>query len=103
LIQLKTLIGKPLLVRVTTTYFCAGIVTDAQGIVVDAAPIVRWAMGKHYTRVIDYFKRKNTLEEYWEIEDAPLGTSPPLDAFDAAFVDPELHAPGRDPVRKKGK
>lgn len=88
MIQLESLKSKPLLVRVTTTYFCAGLVTNDQGIVIEAAPIMKWAKGQHYTRVLEYYRRKNTLKEFWEIEDAPLGTFPTLDAFDAAFIDP---------------
>lgn len=56
----------------------------------DAAPIVKWSMGKHYTRVIEYYQRKKTLIDYWEIEDASISTLSEMAAFNAAFDDPKL-------------
>ena len=34
------------LYRVDTGYYCAGLVTDDAGIVVDAAPVLAWSIGK---------------------------------------------------------
>jgi len=39
------------LFQVTTTYYCAGIVTNDDLIVVEAAPILRWSIGRHIDRI----------------------------------------------------
>jgi hypothetical protein len=51
------------LVRVVAPHFCAGIVA-VDGVVVEAAPILRWAIGKRSAWLIGYFKRKSWA---WEI------------------------------------
>jgi hypothetical protein len=49
------------LVQVSASHFCAGIVFDHRHIVVDAAPILRWSMGKSAEYLKAYFERKGWL------------------------------------------
>jgi hypothetical protein len=50
------------LYRVLAPHFTAGLVTRA-GVVIDAAPILRWTLGKPYRGVLSYCCRKHwTLE-----------------------------------------
>lgn len=52
-----------ILYRVTAPHFCAGMIVVGLH-VVDAAPILRWAIGKHMSYLASYFKRKGwTMEE----------------------------------------
>lgn len=46
------------LLQITAPHFCAGIVVE-RGVVVDAAPILRWTIGKRLWDVQRYFFRKN--------------------------------------------
>lgn len=43
--------------QVTTHVFCAGIVTH-DDVVIDAAPILRWSIGKTRDELRAYFSRK---------------------------------------------
>lgn len=45
------------LYQVDAGHFCAGIVVDA-GRVVDAAPILKWAIGKYWGQVCSYLMNK---------------------------------------------
>ena len=36
-----------MLIRISAPHFCAGIVLDGSGHVVEAAPILQWTLGKH--------------------------------------------------------
>jgi len=55
------------LLQITAPHFCAGLVVQ-KGIVIEAAPILRWAKGKRWVEVQDYFNRKG-----WEIAVADEG------------------------------
>jgi len=39
------------LFQVTTAYYCAGVVTDEDLVVIEAAPILRWSIGRHIDRI----------------------------------------------------
>jgi len=39
--------------RITTHYMCAGVLVDEKGWIKDAAPILRWSIGKN----IDFLER----------------------------------------------
>jgi hypothetical protein len=56
--------GFIVLVRVTTKYFCAGLIANDEGIVIEAAPIMKWAKGKDYADVLAYYSLRNTLVAY---------------------------------------
>ena len=50
------------LCQVTTSYFCCGIEVE-DGVVVAAAPIMKWAVGKSDTAVREWVrKKKGTME-----------------------------------------
>lgn len=49
---------RPWLVQVTAPHFCAGIVINERGMCVEAAPILRWCIGKRTGFLQDYVKRK---------------------------------------------
>lgn len=51
-----------MLYRITAPHFVAGLNTEV-GVVVEAAPILKWALGKDIDYLKEYFKRKN-----WQIE-----------------------------------
>jgi|GEM_PF-6548485 len=56
------------LVRIHATYFCCGVFIDTNGIVKDAAPIVNWSRGKHYSVIEKFLERKKALIEIRIIE-----------------------------------
>ena len=43
--------------EITAPHYCAGLIVK-DGVVVEAAPILRWAIGKAFTNVLSYFIRK---------------------------------------------
>lgn len=47
-----------MLVRVVAPHFCAGIEINERGMCVNAAPILKWCIGKKTDFLRDYFKRK---------------------------------------------
>ncbi len=49
--------------RVTAPHFCAGIVFDAEGGVLEAAPILAWAKGKSAKWLKAYFDKKGWKAE----------------------------------------
>lgn len=49
--------GEPVWVWVSLSYATFGIAV-ADGVVVDAAPIARWAIGKDERRVAEFYRRK---------------------------------------------
>lgn len=49
--------GREWLVQITAPHFCAGLsITD--GVCTHAAPILKWAVGKHRNFLSHYFKQK---------------------------------------------
>lgn len=56
-------IEDPYLWRVVTSYFVAGVTTDAQGIIREAAPILAWAKGKHIRELKAWVGRKRGYVE----------------------------------------
>lgn len=46
------------LVYCYTTYFCCGVIVQEDNTVIEAAPIVRWAVGKHFATLRDFLRRK---------------------------------------------
>lgn len=46
------------IVRVEAPHFVAGIILNEAGICIEAAPILRWAVGKRREELLPYFKRK---------------------------------------------
>lgn len=49
--------------RITAPHFCAGLALDVNLRVCEAAPILRWAMGKHVDELARYCLRKR-----WTVE-----------------------------------
>jgi len=48
-----------MLIRIVAPHFVAGLVLDSAGRVVEAAPILKWTMGKRFADdLIPYFKRR---------------------------------------------
>jgi hypothetical protein len=47
-----------MLVQVTAPHFCAGLVLDETGTVVEAAPILGWTVGKHWRELRPYFAKR---------------------------------------------
>jgi hypothetical protein len=45
------------MIRITTPYFCAGGVV-CNGVVIDAAPIIKWMIGKTIADLHRYCERK---------------------------------------------
>jgi hypothetical protein len=46
--------------QITAPHFCAGVVVSVRNKrVIDAAPILRWAIGRRWTDVLRYFHRKH--------------------------------------------
>ena len=55
--------SKTVLVRVDAPHYCAGVVIGrkkpmGQVVVLEAAPILRWALGKPFISVLMYFNEK---------------------------------------------
>lgn len=46
------------IIRVEAPHFVAGLILNEAGICVEAAPILRWAVGKRREELLPYFKRK---------------------------------------------
>jgi len=54
------------LYRVTTNYFCCGVMVE-NDIIKETAPIMSWARGKSLLKVMDWVrKKKGTIEEMRE-------------------------------------
>ena len=49
------------LVWIAATYFCCGVLIDSKDVVVEAAPIVAWATGKPYSKIIEFLKGRKAL------------------------------------------
>lgn len=47
-----------MLVRVVAPHFCAALVCNDEGVCIEAAPILRWAVGKHRRFLSSYFRMK---------------------------------------------
>jgi hypothetical protein len=47
-------------------YFYAGILVN-DGVIVNAAPVLRWSVGQSFTAFMDYARRKN-----WGVVDAEI-------------------------------
>lgn len=47
-----------MLIRIAAPYFVAGLVLSTTGHVIEAAPILKWTMGKHYGELRAYFAAK---------------------------------------------
>ena len=57
-----------MLVWINASYFCCGIETTGDGIIIDTAPIVRWAMGKPAHKLRSYLERKGVLLHWRQIK-----------------------------------
>jgi hypothetical protein len=44
-----------MLLQIESPYFCAGVITNYEGIVITAAPIIKWSIGKHF-RCLNKYK-----------------------------------------------
>lgn len=49
------------------TYCCVGIETDKKGTIINAAPIIRWSMGKNIEYILDYLRDKGSLLRHKKI------------------------------------
>lgn len=47
-----------MLIRITAPHFVAGLVLSSNGHVIEAAPILKWTVGKHYGELRAYFAEK---------------------------------------------
>ncbi len=56
----------------STTYFTCRLEINASGIVTETAPICKWAKGKHYDAVIDYYQKKKVLLKYEVINEKSM-------------------------------
>ena len=45
------------MVQIDAPHYCAGMVS-INGLVIDAAPILKWALGKRLEETLDYFRKK---------------------------------------------
>ena len=45
--------------QIDTGFACAGIVCDNQGFCIDAAPIFKWMIGKHYYEIEEWKRIKS--------------------------------------------
>ena len=45
--------------RITTFYFCCGIVTNSSGYIVEAAPILQWSVGKYLNTLLNWVDGKD--------------------------------------------
>lgn len=46
------------LYHITLPYMCAGVVANQSGMIIKAAPILRWTIGKHISEVKNWVLRK---------------------------------------------
>ena len=49
---------------INATYFCAGVITDDSGSVIEAAPILRWAKRKKVGNVLEQLNKNRIILEY---------------------------------------
>ena len=49
------------LYRVNLRYTCAGVITDEEGVVQEAAPIFKWVINKHINTLINFYKKKGVI------------------------------------------
>jgi hypothetical protein len=56
------------LIRIVSTNFCCGIVIDENYIVIEAAPILRWATGRHCREVKRYLERKGKFISWARVD-----------------------------------
>lgn len=54
------------LIRITSTYFCCGVVVDGNWVVVEAAPIIKWMVGRHLKELKTFLQRRNAFIQ-WEV------------------------------------
>lgn len=66
--------GRPRLWRVTAPHACAGFITTAGGTIYDAAPILRWMIGRTIEEVSGYCERRRWVLE--EVIDGPRPGGP---------------------------
>lgn len=50
-----------MLVQVDAGYYCAGLIVNDTQRVVDAAPVLRWTLGKNWTWLKAYFEKKRIV------------------------------------------
>ncbi len=48
-----------MLYQVTTNYFCCGIITDDNDLIIDVAPIMYWSIGKRFEDIRWWISSKN--------------------------------------------
>jgi hypothetical protein len=51
------------LFRITAPHFCCGVIVNARGFIVKAAPILKWATQKHVNQLREYGIKRNWLVE----------------------------------------
>jgi len=61
------------LVRVDNGFAVFGLVVDDAGVVVEAAPIARWAEGRRGREVVRYFRGRGAKVSWKEIDDEVQG------------------------------
>jgi hypothetical protein len=55
-----------LLIRITTTYFCCGVIVDENWTVIEAAPIVKWMLGNHLSILKTWLQKRDAFVG-WEV------------------------------------
>lgn len=54
------------LVYIVSSYFCCGVIIDDHYTVTEAAPILKWSIGKHCREIKRFLERKKAFVK-WEI------------------------------------
>ena len=49
------------MIWINATYFVAGVIVDSQDIVLEAAPIISWSVGKPYGKILDFLRGRKAL------------------------------------------
>jgi len=82
-------------VRIQAPHLCAGLEINGYGFVIDAAPILRWAVGKPWREVRSYIARKRGWSWQQILQDgeafpaqAELFAELRAEAMDSGIIDP---------------
>ena len=59
----KNRFSSPTLYKVSTVYLTAGVMVDRVGNIVEAAPVLKWTVGKNLQFVEEYYREKGVLKD----------------------------------------
>ena len=57
------------LIWINTTRFCCGVVVSSEGLILEGAPIVKWAVGKSLKDLLVWLQMKNQLLRIERVKD----------------------------------